>query len=203
MAFINLNPAEEKAVVDFGNSNPEQMAARSRVEYDQGDKLFNVRFLGSDYVVSFPDGSVKGPGGAKAPQAVRILILHYLACASGIPPNGRLISFKEMPSGSIYVEPFTQRAINPLVRIFGKEPEKLIEAAERLGGSRYELGDAAVSLPFFPLVPIIYVLWLGDDEFPPSGNVLFDSTAPTHLATEDFAILAGMGVFEMKRAAGL
>ncbi|MCL6560367.1 MAG: DUF3786 domain-containing protein, partial [Firmicutes bacterium] len=57
--------------------------------------------------------------------------------------------------------------------------------------------------PFFPLVPVTYVLWLGDDEFPASGTVLFDSTASTHLATEDYAFIAGMGVFELKKAAGL
>lgn len=203
MAFINLNPAVEKAREDFKDGNPEQMAARARVAYDEQKKLFRVPFLGREYRVSYPDGVVEGPQGPGTPLEIQILILHYLTGASGIPVNGRLISFKELPDGSIYISPFTQRAVNPLVKLFGHSPEKLVEAASHFGGSRYNLGDMAVTVPFFPLVPLTYVLWLGDEEFPPSGNVLFDSTASTHLATEDYAVMAGMGVFEMKKAAGL
>lgn len=203
MAFMNLNPAFEKAREDFSSVNPEQMAARSRLAYDEKKKLFKVPFLGSVYTVSYPGGEVEGPKESGVPLEIRVLILHYLTGASGIPLNSRLISFKELPSGSIYVGPFTQRAVNPLVRIFGAAPEKLVQAATRLGGSRHDLGDVAVTVPFFPLVPLTYVLWLGDEEFPPSGNVLFDSTASTHLATEDYAVMAGMGVFELKKAADL
>ncbi|MCL6634543.1 MAG: DUF3786 domain-containing protein [Peptococcaceae bacterium] len=203
MALINLNPALEKAREDFKGGVPERMAARARVPYDENDKIFRVPFLGGEYRVSYPGGEVSGPGGAGAPPAVRVLLLHYLAGASGIPLNGRLVSFKELPGGSIYVGPFTQRAVTPLVKFFSDKPDRLVEAAVRLGGSRYELGDVAVTVPFFPLVPLIYVLWLGDEEFPPSGNVLFDSTAATHLPTEDYAVMAGMGVFELKKTAGI
>lgn len=203
MAFMNLNPAVEKAREDFRGGNPEQMAARARVAYDEKEKLFRVPFLGSEYKVNYPGGEVEGPQEAGTPLAVQVLLLHYLTGASGIPLNGRLISFKELPSGSIYVGPFTQRAVNPLLKIFGNAPEKLVEAATCLGGSRYDLGDVAVSVPFFPLVSLTYVMWLGDEEFPSSGNVLFDSTASTHLATEDYAVMAGMGVFELKKAAGI
>lgn len=203
MAFINLNPAVEKAREDFRDGNPEQMAARSRTAYDEKEKLFRVPFLGCEYRVSYPDGEMAGPREADVSPAVQVLILHYLTGASGIPLNGRLISFKELPSGSIYVGPFTQRAVSPLVKFFGNNPQKLVEAAVRLGGSTYDLGDVAVTVPFFPLAPLTYVLWLGDEEFPPSGGVLFDSTASTHLATEDYAVMAGMGVFELKKAAGI
>lgn len=203
MAFINLNPALEKAREDFAKGIPERMAACTRSIYDETEKVFKLTFLGCQYEVRYPDGRVEGPGGAEVPLTVQVLLLHYLTFASGIAPSDQWISFKELPGGSIYVGPFTQRAVNPLVRIFGNAPEKLAEAAVRLGGSRHPLGDMAVTLPFFPLVPITYVLWLGDDEFPPSGTVLFDAAASSHLATEDYAVLAGMGVFELKKAAGL
>jgi hypothetical protein len=47
---------------------------------------------------------------------------------------------------------------------------------------------------------VTFVLWGGDDEFPPSGNILFDSSAPQFLPTEDFAVLASLLVAELKRA---
>ncbi|MCL6431107.1 MAG: DUF3786 domain-containing protein [Anaerolineae bacterium] len=203
MAFINLNPALEKARDDFAAGNPEQMAARARVEFDLEAGFFKIPFLGVQYIVTFPGGEVQGPREAAVPIEIRILLLHYLTGASGIPVNGRLISFKELPDGSIYIGPFTQRSINPLKKFFGSNPQAMVEAAGLLGGSRVELGDAAVTIPFFPLIPITYVIWEGDDEFPPSANVLFDSTASAHMATEDYAVMAGMGVFAMKKAAGI
>lgn len=203
MAFMNLNPAVEKAREDFRSVNPVQMATRARVSYAEEEKLFSVPFLGSEYKVSYPDGEIKGPQVADTPKEVQVLILHYLTGASGISSNGCLISFKELPSGSIYIGPFTQRAVNPLLKIFGNTPDKLVEAAIRLGGSRVDLGDVSVTVPFFPMVSLTYVMWLGDEEFPSTGNVLFDSTAPTHLATEDYAVMAGMGVFELKKAVGI
>jgi hypothetical protein len=202
MALINLDPALEKAREDLSCGDPEQMAARAKVAYDSGAACFHVPFLGALYRVSFPDGRVSGPGGDVSPP-VQVLLLHYLTGASGIAPEGRLVSYKELPGGDIYIVPFTHRAINPLVRIFGDSPQKLILAAEKLGGKKAAPGDVSVTVPFFPLVPLTFVLWEGDDEFPPSGNVLFDCTASTHLATEDYAYLAGIGVFELKKAAGV
>jgi len=44
-------------------------------------------------------------------------------------------------------------------------------------------------------------LWEGDEEFPPSGNILFDASAGSHFATEDFAVLASVVVYALKNAA--
>ena len=117
--------------------------------------------------------------------------------------EGKLISFRELPSGSIYIGPFTNRAIKPLVSIFGDRPGALAEAAEKIGGQRVEMGDLSVKVPVLPKIPITFLLWEGEDEFTSSGNVLFDASAPSHLDTEDYALLPGLAIWEMKRLAGL
>ena len=58
----------------------------------------------------------------------------------------------------------------------------------------------AVTIQVFPSVPVTFVLWRGDDEFSPSGSVLFDSTISQYLPTEDVAVLAGMLVGKLCRA---
>jgi len=40
-------------------------------------------------------------------------------------------------------------------------------------------------------VPITFVLWRGDEEIPPSGNVLFDASIPSYLPVEDIAVVCG------------
>ncbi|RJQ29158.1 MAG: DUF3786 domain-containing protein [Peptococcaceae bacterium] len=198
MVYMNLRPAIEKAREKLVRCNPGLVSSRAKVIYDQSAGYFKVPFLGCEYNVSFPGGEVTETEGRSVPPDVRLLLLHYLTGASGAPVSGRLISFKELPDGMLYNEPFIGRAVKPLVKIFGQAPEKLVEAAEKLGGRQVSLGDAGVTIPFFPLAPVTYVIWLGDDEFPASGSILFDASAASHLATEDYAVMAGMGVFKMR-----
>lgn len=203
MALINLNPAHDKARAEFSQKSPESMAKNSEVTYNPSSGLFSISFLGRSYQVKFPDGLVTADDGGEVPLEIKVCLLHYLTHAGEARVQGKYISFKELPSGSIYVTPFTNRAIRPLVGIFGNNPQKLIEVGEKLGGKKVEVGDYAVTIPVFPKVPITLVLWEGDDEFPSSGNVLFDASAPEHLETEDYALLPGLVIFTMKRLAGL
>ncbi len=50
---------------------------------------------------------------------------------------------------------------------------------------------------FFPFVPVKYILWEGDEEFPPSGNILFDASISNILSPEDVAWLSGMTVYKL------
>ncbi|WP_066635520.1 DUF3786 domain-containing protein [Desulfolucanica intricata] len=202
-ALINLVPAHDKAKEVFNKGVAEEMAFKAGVSYDAHSKKILVPFLGQNYLVSYPEGEVYNSNSDKdIPIEVKILILHYLSGASGVPLANRLISFKELPDGFIYVVPFTNRAIRPLVGVFGNNPEKMIAAGEKLGGKKVNLGDVGITIPVFPRVPITFVLWLADDEFPANGNVLFDATAAKYLATEDYAYLPAIVIGEMKKLAG-
>lgn len=199
-AQINLTAAHLAAREQFAGKDPVLMSRNARVDYEEGTASFLVPFLGRKYRVYHPEGKVELlDGGGDVPQPVQIVLLHYLSQAGPEMAEGRLISFKELPDGFIYREPFTNRAIRPLVAVFGQNPSKLIEAAEQLGGWKENLGDVSVTIPVFPKIPITFVIWEGDEEFPPSGNVLFDASAPCHLPTEDYALLPGLVIGEMKK----
>jgi hypothetical protein len=115
--------------------------------------------------------------------------------------NGQFISYKELPGGGIYIQPFTNRAIRPMVQFFGQQPKRLLDVAERIGGIPEKHGDAGVTLTAFPKVPVTLVIWGADDEFPASGNILFDSSASKFLPTEDYAVLASFVVMTLKKYA--
>ncbi len=204
MALINLIPAHKKAIKEFARAVPEDMAGNALVDFDQSGFFLTVPFLGSKYHVYYPGGEVKycdGEGEKTEEVQIdyQIVLLHYLThCSPRVVENTK-VSFKELPSGSIYIGPFTSRAIKPLVAIFAGKTKKLVEAALKLGGWKEDIGDVAVTVPVLPKIPITFVLWEGDDEFPPSGNVLFDASAPSHLHTEDYALLPGLTLWEMKR----
>jgi len=62
-------------------------------------------------------------------------------------------------------------------------------------------GDVGVRVPFLPKVSISFVLWKGDDEFPPNGKILFDSTITSYLSTEGIVIASEMLFNELKKRA--
>jgi len=119
----------------------------------------------------------------------KILMLHYLISAKGTPLSNRMITYKELPEGANYFPVFVKRAIKPLIDHFGKEPHRLIDVARKLGGSSADYGDAAVTINAFSRVPITIVLWRGNEEFAPRGSIIFDSTVPDYLSTEDVNVL--------------
>jgi hypothetical protein len=41
------------------------------------------------------------------------------------------------------------------------------------------------------------VLWKGDEDFPPEGNILFDASVASYLPVEDIVILTEMVVWKL------
>jgi hypothetical protein len=188
---------EQLAEVDI-----EEQCRKSGADYKRAGsrEIITVEFLGQPYQVTLPDIDVSPVGGgAEIPISDQILILHYLTLASGTPLSGKPIAFQELPEGASYLRTFTKRSIAPLVRHFGGEPERLVEVAKRLGGQKVDYGDAAVKIDGFKLVPVTSVLWGGDEEFPPRGNILFDATIPEYLSTYDITVLCDAIVWRLVR----
>lgn len=200
--MMNYTAAHNTALEKFRSGVPEEMAQASG--YPLKDNLFEINFLGQAFTVKYPTGRFDPEPNLEGelPIFAQILVLHYLSSKSMAQNEGKLISYKEIPGGSIYIQPFTNRAIRPLVKLFGDNPQRLLEVAARVGGKAISHGDASVTIDVFPRIPVTLVLWAGDDEFPASGNILFDASAAQILPAEDYAVLAGFVVATLKRLAG-
>ena len=173
-------------------SDIDQQCLRSGAQYQVIDskKVITIEYLNQSYQIAFPDIEISlVDSEGEVPLRDKILILHYFIQAKGTIISNNLIAYKELPEGANYFPTFSKRAIKPLLDHFGKEPHLLIDAAEKLGGHKVDYGDVAVTINAFSHVPITLVLWQGDDEFAPEGSVLFDSTIPDYLSTEDINVL--------------
>ena len=162
-----------------------------------------VEYLNRSYLVTLPDGEISlRDSEAEIPPKDKILILHYLTMAKGTPITNKLITYKQLPGGAGYFSAFSQRATGPILKRFGKEPELLVDAAKKLGGYKARYGDVSMTINAFPRVPITMVLWRGDDEFAPGGNILFDSSISDYLSTEDVAVLCETVIWKLVRSSG-
>ena len=136
---------------------------------------------------------------SQAQTTHKILWLHYLS-AGGIKNELGVMAYREAAPALFYEPNFIKRAVKPLVNCFGKNPEKLIKTGISLGGKKMETGDASVKINVLPYIPLTFIIWKGNDEFPPDGNILFDKSAKTWFASEDLAVLAGIAVYDIINA---
>jgi len=161
----------------------------------------SVEYLNRRHLVTLPDGEVSLiDGDEEIPLKDKVLVLHYLVSAKGTPPSNKLITFKQLPGCASYFSVFHQLSIKPFLERFGKEPQRLVDAAVKLGGRKAGYGDVSVTINAFPRVPLTFVLWRGDAEFPPRGSIIFDSTISDYLPAEDIRDLCAAIVRKLVRA---
>ena len=194
--------ALEIAQKTLKQQDPVDLAQRSGGTYvEDGEGAVSLTFIDRKILVRFNDMHVQMENDADAneiPIQEKVLVLHYLLGAQGQEPSGRLITYREIPSGEFYFPAFKKRAIDPMVAMFGQNGEAFQSLAVELGGSRQtDLSGLSYRFLPVPLVPITLQLHEADDEFPASGNVLFDETVAEILSLEDVAWLSGMIVYRL------
>ena len=185
--------AIDLSVGELQKADLEERCARSGALWKPEEETIEIDFLNRSYLVRLPTFEVVFAEEAP-PIRERILLLHYLQKASGTKLSGEWIAFTQVPGGELYLGNFRARSVDRLVRAFGGREEKLAEVAGTVGGDTAEYGDVSLQLRGLPQVPVMLVLWRGDEEFPPSGNILFDATVTEYLPTEDMVVLAEMAV---------
>jgi len=192
------------AVAELTKINPKRLENRTGAQHfvEAAHEGLIVPYFGQARRISWPEigvTPVNGAGEISLPE--QVLILHYLLNASGEPPSGNSIDFRQVPEGGFYWSAFVSRAKKPLLETFGQDLALYVKVAASLGGEPQPLGDAAARFLAFPKVPITHILWGGDEEFPPEANILFDATIPGYLPTEDIAALSGASVYRLLGAA--
>ena len=190
---------------ELSDENPELLAQYTGCKIQRNDLKeteFTLDFLNRPVIASWPDLDFRyGDGDDELQIQQKVLLVHYLsrACASrGAPLTGKWIAYQEIPDGRFYLDAFLRRAKNPLVQGFGEQPELIEKMASRaFGAEPFDHGDVSVVVRPLPLVRLALILWRGDDEFPPEGNILFDGNISRLFSAEDIAWLAGMTVYPL------
>jgi hypothetical protein len=184
-------PALEKAQQAFPHLDPRQVSVQAAVPFE-GDS-FQVPYFGRIYHVHWPGGSIQHAAGTKEVDVpTRILLLHYLLTADGARLGSEWIAFRNLPGGLGYDAAFQGRANLRLAHAFGTDRAAFEAAARTVGGERLSFGDASFSFRLLPRVWLAVVLYLADDEFSATANVLFNAAASHYLPTEDLAVLGGI-----------
>jgi len=114
-------------------------------------------------------------------QYFYLMVLVYLTKAKDIKPTHTWVSEKGLKGGFTFFQGPHRLQVEELEKLFGSDPEVFLRAGKKMGGSEILYGDKGFALEVFPRVPLAYILWKGDEEFPPRIRVLFDATIESHL----------------------
>jgi hypothetical protein len=187
----NYQRAFDLACVSLEEKDLKERAEKAGAGYerDQEGERILILFFSEPYTIRFPQIEFYSPGKKTVSLVTRALLLHYLLRADGNPLTGKWVGYKDISGGLLYSGVFARRVTEPLIRKFGKSAKLFREVGFRLGGESAGVGDASFHLRALPRIPLQYVLWEGDEEFPPSAQLLFDSSVDHYLPLEDIVVL--------------
>jgi hypothetical protein len=187
----NYQQSFDLACVSIKGMDLEERAKKAGADYQKGEEgeKITIHFFSEPYSIQFPQIEFYSPSKKVVSLVTRILLLHYLIRADGNPLTGKWVAYKDIPGGLLYASVFARRVTEPLQRKFGKSAKSFKETGIKSGGEPAEVGDASFILHAFPYVPLQYVLWEGDEEFPPSVQLLFEASVDHYLSLEDIVVL--------------
>jgi len=179
----------EHYVALFEKADAAEMAARTGTDFESGK--FYVNLLGAQYAISHPAYSCgKGAPEDKVPLPVQTFLLRWLLEGKKVSWQGNWKTFREMPWGELYIQPYTGRVLTRAAFTFGFKLEKFKAACEKMGAVAVKHGDAGYQLQLLPGFWMQIMVWEGDDEFPPNAQVLYTDNFEEGFAPED-RVVAG------------
>jgi hypothetical protein len=168
-------------------------AGATLLEIAPGFVELRLSLLDETIIVSCPEFNMRlfnqERGVGIAQQA---LILYYFQTADGAPNTNRWISFADLPDGRFYNQAFQGYTGHELARRFQNDCQAFVQACEIAGGIPNPIGDAAFSFLLLPRVPLLALMWQGDEDFPSNFQLLFDASASHYLPTDACAIAGSM-----------
>lgn len=124
--------------------------------------------------------------------ALKVLALRYIAMSDGTPVSMEWVPYRDLPGGSFYAATLVPTVEEPLASVFGKKEGTIVKAAEALGGRRAFYGNEAYVFHMFPRIPILLIVYLGDDEFGPNATLLYDKCCTNYLNTDDMKVASSL-----------
>jgi hypothetical protein len=114
---------------------------------------------------------------------LELVVLDYFSRVDQLHPLGREMVGAEDLADAAYFSGRNRLRKAALLARYGEDVSGFTTAGRHIGGQIEPMGDAAIRLDPFPRIPIHYVFWQGDGEFPPRLSILFDRSTERTLSS--------------------
>ena len=194
----------EHYLEEFRAADPKKIASRLHIPYDEETKTFTLPFLGSVYRITWGDFQVShepddlGYYPLEEMIYAKILTIRFLLGGAYSEGTGKMKTYREMPWGEVYLRQFDGRCIKRLAFSYGNRLEVFNSVMERIHGIPVKHGDTAYEIEIYPNYRVQMILWEGDEEFPPSSQILFSDNFPVSFQAEDMAVMGDVIIGSLK-----
>jgi hypothetical protein len=164
---------------DLRNRSREEILQQPGVQPAADGRSYEVGFLSARYLVDPVAERIEelSPDPTRAlTEQFQILLIRYLAAGDGGPLENADVSEKDFAGGVTFFQGPHALYVGPIASLYGRNPEAFEARSRELGAVPIEYGDKGMRFFPFPKIPVAYVLWKEDDEFPASVSVLFDKS---------------------------
>ncbi len=189
------NPWQELTLLD-----PQQVCRQTKVDFDATTGCYLVPSLGQIFyvnpkthviVASSPSANIVLP---RIQFHAQMAFPYYLVHAQDRAPTGQFMNPRALKGGDFFARGTHQLPLDKVAAKFGSDAKTFLAQGKMLGGKNKEYGDAAWLVLPLPRVPVLIILWRGDEEFPPRAELLFDQAPTTYLPIDILWAMAMMCV---------
>ena len=152
-----------------------------------GSRL-QFRFLNEDIQVDIPNQRLlhihDGNGTPLEDPLLELVTLTYLNRVDTVLPLDRdIVGLQDLKESHFFAGPHELQT-DPVLERYGKDPEAFLQAVVSLDGRMTDMADAAGRLLPFPRIPLYFLMWFADEEFPARLRVLFDRSIERFLPAD-------------------
>lgn len=160
---------------------------------------FTLKLLGRTFSIAWPEYELQNlTDDFVPPLPMQTFMLRYLLEATEQPWNGTWKTFREMPWGELYIRPYTGRVLTRAAFTFGTRLEAFKAACEKLHAVPVKHGDAGYQFDLIGNYQMQILVWEGDDEFPPSAQVLYSDNFAEGFVAEDRVVSGDLLISHIK-----
>lgn len=201
----NYDKLSEEWRLRFLEMDKEMLKKKIPEIREEGD-FFLITHFGETFGVSLKDGTIHSmeerekeiSNGIK----MDIYNLFWYSKETAFFQN-RWVPFRDVKGASPFTMAFERNVLVPFAKTFEGHVGELKKAAEAIGAKKVRQGDAGYLLNAFDCIPMQYLFWDGDDEFPAQANILYDYSVTDYIHVESTVSLATEGILRLAEVAGV
>jgi len=196
-------PGEIDAWDVLSEHNSDNVAANAKVLFIAHNSTYVLTCFGQNIFVSLNDRNIYSTTKLgkllinEYAEYSRLSILKYLIHSTDLPLAEQLIRPSDLPGGDIFIRGTHVLPLDKVAEYFENNSNEFISIGKSLGGTQLEFGDMSIELLPFPRVPVVIIVWSGDEEFPARSTLLIDSSCKSQIPTDIIWSTAMMSIMMM------
>ncbi len=190
----------------YKKADPEEISGRTGIAFQQEKGAFAVEYLHRHYDVFWPEFDVKlseeDQGDAYAPlietNQSKILVIRFLLEGAKAQSTGKFLTYRDVPWGEVYYRQFSGRCLSRLAFSYGNRLADYQKRMQHMGAAPIKESDAGYMYEIFPGFQVKFLIWAGDEEFPPSAQILFSDNFVAAFHPEDLVVVSEVAISTLK-----